>query len=133
MKSDNWFRFEENIFRHKDHFYTRSWKIDKFPSIKEVYRNHIYVPNNHTELEKNRILRIIYRNDENQYIHERVVISIETFLGGIGGLYPLLITIFANVFGGYLKFLSNVRWIKKFNVFKQVCDNYNHHNHDRKS
>lgn len=118
IKSDLWFRFHENTFRRRDYWYSRDVKIDKFSSIKLVYRNFINLPDSKDELKKNRIARMIFRNDEEEHIHEREVISLEAFLASIAGMYKLIINMIARVFGPYLKFVSKLRWIKKFYRFE---------------
>lgn len=90
-----------------------------------MYRNFIHLPDTEEELKKNRIARIIFRNDEVEHIHEREVISFELFLGSIAGMYKLILNIISRIFGPYLKFVSKLRWIKKFYRFENKTSKKN--------
>lgn len=122
IKSDLWFRFIENSYVRKDKWWWKEIKKDIFPSIYLTYRNYITIPDEEEELNKNRIARFIYRNAENSRVHEREVIQFEDFLGGIAGLFDLIILFVMFFLGDYIDFLSKVRWIKKFYRFKDCND-----------
>lgn len=46
------------------------------------------------------------------------VISIEAFLGALGGLTRLLFKVMSYLVGDYVKFEAKLRWIKDFYKFK---------------
>lgn len=71
------------------------------------------IPNKKEEISKNRIGRLIYRNDESMMKHERVVIQFENFLGDIAGVYDLLMLFFMFIFGDYIDFIGKVKWVKR--------------------
>lgn len=52
------------------------------------------------------------RIDEKQIKHTRLVFSFEEFLGSIGGVYRVLISIGFFIFGKFIKMHSKLRWIK---------------------
>lgn len=64
IKSDLWFRFEENQFTKKDRFYEMGKETSSFYSLKLIYSNYITVPDEFKDLQRNRIARMIYRNEE---------------------------------------------------------------------
>lgn len=76
------------------------------------------MPDERKEIEKNRIARLIYRNDESYMMHERVVIQFEDFLGSIAGIYDMLILFFMYFFGDYIDFIGRVKWVKRRYRFK---------------
>lgn len=84
-----------------------------------IYKNFINVPSDDEEVKKNRIARLVYRNDEMQFLHEREVLTIQWLLESVAGMYELMITIITTIFGSYLGFVSKVRWIKKYYRFEQ--------------
>lgn len=106
---------------HNDYWYSFSKQKTKFTTIQLIYKNFIYIPDDEQELAKNRIARIIYRNHENEILHEREVLTIEWYLASIAGLYKLLMFIIKAGFGQYLSFVSKVRWIKKLYRFDVTC------------
>lgn len=64
------------------------------------------------------IAELWYRLDVNQMEHEREVLLIEDFFGALAGLWDLLLTIFAFIFGGIIQFQAKLKWIRymyKFN------------------
>lgn len=118
IKSDLWFRFTENQFTRKDRWYHFRSTKDTFYALDLIYANSINVPDD--KLTKNRIARLLYRNKEVYWSHEREVIQFEEFLGNIAGIYDLLMFFIITLLGGYIEFAANVKWIKKFYRFTDV-------------
>lgn len=69
-----------------------------------------------------RIARLIYRNDDTQWEHEREVIQMEEFLGTIAGMYDLLMYGLLFIFGDYINFVARVKWIRANYAFKDCAD-----------
>lgn len=82
-----------------------------------IYSNYITVPDNYVDLKKNRIARMLYRNDEIMMNHEREVIQFEEFLGNVAGIYDLIMFFVVTLLGGYIDFNARVKWVKKFYRF----------------
>lgn len=83
-----------------------------------MYRNKITIPDEREEIEKNRIARMIYRNDESMLKHERVVIQLEDFIGAMAGVYDLLLSFFGFLFGNYIDFIGRIKWVRKRYKFR---------------
>lgn len=120
-KSDLWFRFIENVYARKDQWWYPTIVRDYFSSIELRYRNWIQVPLEEDELSKQRIARLIYRNDDITFSHEREVIQLEDFLGSIAGMYDLIMYFICFFFGSYIDFVARVKWIKLRYKFTDCC------------
>ena len=59
----------------------------------------------------------IYNKNE-MITYEREVIRWEEYLGGIAGMYDLLLLINTFIFGGFIEYLTNLKWITAFYKFK---------------
>ena len=59
-----------------------------------------------------------YRLEIQTVTHEREVFLFEEFLGSIDGIYELLKKIVAFIFGPYITYQSQMRWIQKLYKFE---------------
>jgi len=48
---------------------------------------------------------------------EREVIRWEEYLGGIAGMYDLLLLIFSAISGSYIEYLTSLKWITAFYIY----------------
>lgn len=101
-------------------WYYPKLEVDIFHSIHLTYRNWIQIPDEEEELKKNRIARLIYRNDDTTVAHEREVVQIEDFLADIAGVYDVIMFTIIFFFGNYINFLSKTKWIKQRYKFLDV-------------
>ena len=50
--------------------------------------------------------------------YEREVTKFEEYLGGIAGMYDLLLLFDIFIFGNFINYLTNLKWIKAFYKFE---------------
>lgn len=80
------------------------------------------MPKTEPDWEKERIARLIYRNDEIHIEHLREVLQLESYLGSIAGMYDLLMYFIFFVFGSYIDFISRVKWIRgRYRFENEFC------------
>jgi len=58
--------------------------------------------------------------------HNREVIQVDEFLGGVAGMYDLLMYLIFFVFGQYISFLSKVKWMKSRYLFEDCSHEASH-------